>query len=135
MDAETCENCGAPIGALESAHVWKERVVCAACHARLSPATPPAPTPVIPYATPTPPMPTPPPAPPGILPRATGPMFICPNAQCGYQGPSIKEAKGSAAIGCLLCLIMVLPGLLYLIFMSGYRYRCPKCGNAVMLGD
>ena len=33
---EACENCGQPIGSLETPHVWNERVVCAACHQRLS---------------------------------------------------------------------------------------------------
>ena len=54
--------------------------------------------------------------------------IICPNPNCGYKGKPKKEARGSTAVGCLLCLLMLLPGLLYFAFKGGYRYRCPKCG-------
>src|ERR1700722_9356459 len=33
---ETCENCGATIGKLETPNVWKEHVVCGACYRKLS---------------------------------------------------------------------------------------------------
>ena len=33
---EACENCGAVIGRLETAHVWGQHVVCTACHNRLA---------------------------------------------------------------------------------------------------
>lgn len=33
---ETCGNCGSPIGKLEPAMVWKNNVVCAACHKKLN---------------------------------------------------------------------------------------------------
>lgn len=54
--------------------------------------------------------------------------MICPNANCGYRGEPKKEARGSTAVGCLLCLFFLLPGILYFIFKGGYRYVCPKCG-------
>jgi hypothetical protein len=54
--AERCANCGAVIGNLEKPYLWSEKVVCAACFARLQQQTPAAPpaypgTPVN-YATP-----------------------------------------------------------------------------------
>ncbi len=35
MENEICSNCGALIGQLETPEVWKDHVVCSACHARL----------------------------------------------------------------------------------------------------
>jgi hypothetical protein len=43
---EKCENCGATIGKLEKACVWKEAVVCAGCYARLNEAGKVEPTPL-----------------------------------------------------------------------------------------
>lgn len=54
--------------------------------------------------------------------------IICPNPNCGYTGPPKKIARGSTLVGCILFLIMILPGLLYFVFKGGYRYVCPKCG-------
>jgi len=47
---EICENCRRAIGALEPAHLWNDRVVCAECLARLSASQWPTPTarPVVP---------------------------------------------------------------------------------------
>jgi ankyrin repeat protein len=33
---ETCENCGMPIGKLETPQVWKDHIVCIACYHKLS---------------------------------------------------------------------------------------------------
>lgn len=33
---ETCANCDARIGRLETPHLWGDRIVCGACHAKLS---------------------------------------------------------------------------------------------------
>jgi len=55
-------------------------------------------------------------------------QIICPNPNCGYRGPPKKVARGSMIVGVLLCCLMLLPGILYFIFMSGYRYLCPQCG-------
>ena len=38
---ENCANCGRTIGHLETPNIWREVVVCAECHKRLSAATPP----------------------------------------------------------------------------------------------
>jgi hypothetical protein len=59
---------------------------------------------------------------------ATGETIICPNPQCGYQGPSQRVPRGSTAVGCILLLFFLVPGILYFMFRSGYRYVCPKCG-------
>lgn len=34
---ETCANCGAAIGKLETPYVFQDQTVCGACHARLNP--------------------------------------------------------------------------------------------------
>ena len=52
--------------------------------------------------------------------------FICP--VCSYQGRPRQIAKGSWLVASLLLLFFIVPGLLYLIFASGYRYVCPTCG-------
>lgn len=73
--------------------------------------------------------------------------MICPNPNCGYEGPARRKARGSILVGLVLCLLpgilyfmfmrgypliglvlCLLPGILYFIFMGGYRYSCPKCG-------
>jgi hypothetical protein len=57
--------------------------------------------------------------------------IICPNPNCGYHGPPRKEARGSWLIFILLFLLFAVPGLLYLLLMTGYRYYCPKCGMQI----
>src|SRR5579863_966040 len=54
--------------------------------------------------------------------------IICPNPQCGYQGPPRREARGSCLVGLILLLFFLLPGILYFMFKRGYRYYCPRCG-------
>lgn len=54
--------------------------------------------------------------------------IICPNPSCRYVGPPLKVARGSILLGFILLLFFILPGILYFIFMQGYRYNCPKCG-------
>jgi hypothetical protein len=54
--------------------------------------------------------------------------IICPNPNCGYVGPGVKKARGSGCVLVFLLLLWILPGILYLIFMSGYTINCPRCG-------
>ncbi len=54
--------------------------------------------------------------------------IICPNPNCRSEGPPRKVARGSILVGVVLLLFFILPGILYFIFMQGYRYDCPKCG-------
>jgi len=54
--------------------------------------------------------------------------IICPNSNCRYRGLPKKIPRGNAIIGLLLCLLFLLPGVLYFIFKGGYRYVCPRCG-------
>jgi DNA-directed RNA polymerase subunit RPC12/RpoP len=60
--------------------------------------------------------------------------IICPNPNCGYRGPARKEPRGSLIVGLLLCFLFLLPGLIYLVFMSGYTYCCPQCGLHIRSG-
>lgn len=54
--------------------------------------------------------------------------IICPNPSCRYEGPPKKVARGSILVGLILLLFFILPGILYFLFMGGYRYQCPQCG-------
>jgi hypothetical protein len=54
--------------------------------------------------------------------------IICANPNCGYVGPPKRVARASAIIAVLLLLFFLLPGILYCLFRSGYRYYCPRCG-------
>jgi hypothetical protein len=54
--------------------------------------------------------------------------IICPNVNCGYQGPPLKTSRGSCLVGGLLLLLGIVPGVLYFVLRSGYRYNCPHCG-------
>lgn len=53
--------------------------------------------------------------------------FICPNPHCGFRGYPERIARGSRLVLWLLLLLGGLPGLLYMVFASGYRYVCPMC--------
>ena len=53
--------------------------------------------------------------------------MICPNPNCGYEGRPRKRARGSLLLGLILCAFFIIPGLLYFMLMSGYRYYCPYC--------
>lgn len=58
-------------------------------------------------------------------------QIICPNPNCGYKGPAKRQARGSFFDGLVLCLLGLLPGLIYFAFRSGYRYSCPQCGMQI----
>ncbi|VEB35523.1 Uncharacterised protein [Legionella cherrii] len=58
-------------------------------------------------------------------------QMICPNVNCGYIGKPKKEARGSIIVGLILCMFFLLPGVLYFLFRSGYRYSCPNCGMQI----
>ena len=66
-------------------------------------------------------------------PRTTGQFLhiICPNPKCDYRGPAKRTPKGDTLFGCLLALLFLLPGILYLIFTHGCRYTCPRCGTLI----
>ena len=57
--------------------------------------------------------------------------IICPNANCGYKGKARKQARGSLLVGLFLCCFFLLPGILYFMLKSGYRYICPQCGMQI----
>ena len=54
--------------------------------------------------------------------------IICPNTNCNYKGKPNKDPRANVTIGVILCFFFLLPGILYFIIKSGYRYACPKCG-------
>lgn len=58
---------------------------------------------------------------------------ICQNPNCGYHGPMKKKARGSWVLLVVLFLLWILPGLIYLMFFSGYQYNCPRCGARQMV--
>ena len=58
-------------------------------------------------------------------------QIICPNPNCGYHGPAKKKSRGNFLVGVILCFFFLLPGILYFMLKSGYRYLCPKCGVQV----
>ena len=61
--------------------------------------------------------------------------IICPNPNCGYKGQPAKKSRGSVLVGLILCLFFLLPGIIYFMFKSGYRYSCPKCGLQVSVDN
>ena len=61
--------------------------------------------------------------------------IICPNPRCGYVGPPLRVARGSTLAGLVLLLFFVLPGVLYFMFKSGYRYNCPQCGLQISVDN
>jgi len=105
---EECANCGRPIGRLETPHIFKNQVVCAACNERLS-NPPPVPRAAV-----------------AELPVAGEAMRCCPI--CGSTAKPKKKANGSTIVLLFLLLFFLLPGLLYWMLKGGYSYYCPKCG-------
>jgi len=61
--------------------------------------------------------------------------IICPNPNCGFKGPAQRKARGSTLIGFILLCFFILPGLIYFMFKSGYRYSCPKCGMQISVDN
>jgi hypothetical protein len=64
---------------------------------------------------------------PPLRPAPKSGEIVCPNPNCGYVGRPNKIARGSTIIGILLLLCWILPGVIYFMFFSGYRYCCPRC--------
>ena len=74
--------------------------------------------------------------------------MICPNPNCGYQGPIKRMVRGSLAVGatlsifgligaavwlslggaCIGTIFFLLPAIIYAALGCGYRHSCPKCG-------
>lgn len=64
---------------------------------------------------------------------AHGPEIICPNANCGYRGLADRKDTFSVALLLILCLLFLLPGLIYLVVgaLSKPVISCPRCGMRV----
>lgn len=116
-----CENCERPFGKLETPREFEDHIVCVECFSKLSLETPAPPDArvadgTLDYLGPKGPS----------VPAAAGVRIACP--ACGSFKMPEKQEKGSALVMILLFLFAILPGVLYLIFMSGYIYVCPDCG-------
>ncbi|HEX4124410.1 MAG TPA: hypothetical protein VHY37_06765 [Tepidisphaeraceae bacterium] len=134
---ETCTQCGGAIGEVGTPHVWKDRIVCAACHARLragrerAASAPPAP------AVPAPSLGAATAAALPIQPRtafyagATGRHIQCIVVGCGYRGPSVEHREYSRPLAVLLLSLGIVPGVIYLLLHQTVNIRCPRCGAAV----
>lgn len=134
MKLDTCENCGATIGKLETPQVFGESVVCAACWRRLAEASEPviAASPLteiaqqigreaLGYDTPG-----------SIRARMTSAKIAagghrkCP--VCGLAAPAKKRRKGSVVMLIALLCLWVIPGIIYALIYSGYIWTCSACG-------
>ncbi len=62
-------------------------------------------------------------------------QVICPNVNCGYIGKPSKQPRGNIGAGLVLCLFFLLPGILYFMFKSGYRYKCPNCSVQIAIDN
>jgi predicted RNA-binding Zn-ribbon protein involved in translation (DUF1610 family) len=54
----------------------------------------------------------------------------CP--KCGHSTAK-KEPRGDLGIGILLCFLMIVPGLIYALLCSGFRYTCTNCGQVIRI--
>jgi predicted RNA-binding Zn-ribbon protein involved in translation (DUF1610 family) len=53
---------------------------------------------------------------------------------CGYRGVPERIVPGSNAVGCLLLLLLVIPGLIYAVWQQTAVYQgCPKCKGKAMI--
>lgn len=52
--------------------------------------------------------------------------FEC--ANCHYIGLPTKKAKANMLLTILLLCLGGIPGLIYMVAYSGYKFLCPKCG-------
>ena len=58
--------------------------------------------------------------------------MICPS--CGYSGGTRSYSQGSTTIGILLCLLWLLPGIVYFIWQASTNYEgCPQCRGRAMV--
>jgi hypothetical protein len=61
--------------------------------------------------------------------RGSGTVYICPNPNCGYQGPAVRKARGSLAVAILLWVLFFPIGLVYALVYMGYSQTCPHCSG------
>jgi len=55
------------------------------------------------------------------------PKIICTNPNCGYKGEPCREKQFSLLVFFGLCLLWLLPGIIYAIAVPTYKYWCPEC--------
>lgn len=51
---------------------------------------------------------------------------VCP--YCKEEMKPRKKARGNTLVGLFLCLLFLLPGIIYFIAYSGYDKVCRNCG-------
>lgn len=56
---------------------------------------------------------------------------VCPNKKCGYHGPALRTPKCNKLIALGLCLLGLIPGLVYMCIKSGAMFTCPECGRQI----
>ena len=122
---ETCTQCGGAIGEVGTPHVWRDRIVCAACHSRLR-AGRPQPGAAVVAATPAAGQ-----ARTAFYAGATGRYIQCVVVGCGYRGPSVENREYSRPLAVLLLALGIIPGVIYLLLHRTINIRCPKCGATV----
>lgn len=55
--------------------------------------------------------------------------FICPHCYSQFRNPKDRQ-KGSYLVLIVLLLLLIVPGLIYLAWMTGATEKvCPKCGQ------
>jgi hypothetical protein len=59
---------------------------------------------------------------------------LCPNQSCGYRGPGDRRPRASLLVFFLLLFFGIVPGLIYVVAMSGHTLSCPRCGMDVRRG-
>ena len=56
---------------------------------------------------------------------------VCPNKKCNYKGPALRTPKCNTLLALVLCLLGVIPGLVYICFRCGATFTCPECGRLI----
>lgn len=61
-----------------------------------------------------------------------GATHVC--TTCGYRGAPVRVVPGSTALGCVLLLFFLIPGLIYAVWQQTAVYQgCPKCKGRAMI--
>lgn len=58
-------------------------------------------------------------------------QIICANANCGYKGEPSRKKYFSMIVFLGLCLLWLLPGIIYAIVVPSYKYWCPECHSKI----
>ncbi len=50
---------------------------------------------------------------------------------CGFEGELVKKTRGSCLLFLFLCLLYVIPGIIYAVHCRGYKSVCARCGHTI----